>query len=209
MNIIVNKNVKGFKYRASKKEILSSSNLIIENNENFAVINKPAGIAVQSGTKSKKNIIDILRYTKEFESFYPYTVHRIDKETSGILIVAKNRKYAQLFTSLFRLRKIYKTYLCIALGSFSKKKGTYIDELVYFDEKKETKVNAITHFTVLDSYANYSLIKLNPTTGRKHQIRKQLLLHGHPILGDTKYRFISSNQKKKEAVGNLFPEFPI
>ena len=83
--------------------------MFIENNENFVVINKPAGISVQSGTKSKRNIIDILSF-QEFEG-KPYPVHRIDKETSGIIIVAKNRKYAQLFTHLFRIRKIHKIYL--------------------------------------------------------------------------------------------------
>ena len=97
------------KYKATKKELSSLSNLIIENNENFVVINKPAGIAVQSGTKSRRNILDILNRRSEFEGAKPYAVHRIDKETTGILVVAKNRKYAQLFTSLFRIRKIYKT----------------------------------------------------------------------------------------------------
>ena len=101
--------------------------MIIENNENFVVINKPPGVAVQSGTKSKRNIIDLLRDTKEFENSSPYTVHRIDKETTGILIVAKNRKSAQLFTSLFRIRKIHKTYLAIVLGIPNKNKGTLID----------------------------------------------------------------------------------
>ena len=107
-------------YKATKKDLSYSSNIFIENNENFAVINKPAGIAVQSGTKSKRNILDILKSTKEFKDTYPYAVHRIDKETTGILIVAKNRKYAQLFTSLFRIRKIHKTYLCIAVGKLNK-----------------------------------------------------------------------------------------
>ena len=110
------------KYKPTKKDLYTSSSMFVENNENFAVINKPAGIAVQSGTKSRKNILDILRHTKEFVGFYPYTVHRIDKETTGVLIVAKNRKYAQLFTSLFRIRKIHKTYLGIVLGELQKKK---------------------------------------------------------------------------------------
>ena len=105
-------------YIPTKKEIFTSSKFFVENNENFAVINKPAGISVQSGTKSRRNILDILRETKEFDGFSPYTVHRIDKETTGILIIAKNRKYAQLFTSLFRIRKIHKTYLGIAIGQF-------------------------------------------------------------------------------------------
>ena len=96
------------KYIPNKNELSKSSDIFIENNENFAVINKPSGIAVQSGTKSLKNLIDILRKTKEFENFTPFTVHRLDKETSGILIVAKNRKYAQLFTSLLESGKYIK-----------------------------------------------------------------------------------------------------
>ena len=109
-------------YIPSKKDLSFSSNFIIENNENFAVINKPPGIAVQSGTKSRKNIIDIIKKTKEFEGFQPYTVHRIDKDTTGVLLVAKNRKYAQFFTSLFRIRKINKIYLGIVVGELQKKK---------------------------------------------------------------------------------------
>ena len=179
-------------YKATKKDLSYSSYIFIENNENFAVINKPAGIAVQSGTKSRRNIIDILRGTKEFINSSPYTVHRIDKETTGVLIVAKNRKYAQLFTSLFRIKKIHKTYLGIVRGELQKDKGTFIDELLYYEGEKKIKTKAITHFKVMDSNNNYSLLKLNPETGRKHQLRKQLLIHGCPILGDSKYR-ISEN----------------
>ena len=186
-------------YKATKKDLSYSSNIFIENNDDFAVINKPAGIAVQSGTKSKRNILDILKSTKEFKDTYPYAVHRIDKETTGILIVAKNRKYAQLFTSLFRIRKIHKTYLCITVGKLNKDKGTFIDELFHYEGDKKIKSKAITHFTVLDANSNYSLLKLNPQTGRKHQLRKQLLIHGCPILGDDKYR-ISPNKMKKNVL---------
>ena len=168
--------------------MLYSSKLFIENNENFVVINKPSGIAVQSGTKSKKNIIDILRSTREFTDAYPYVVHRIDKETTGILIVAKNRKYAQLFTSLFRIRKIYKIYLCITFGQPKEKKGTLIDNLFHYEGNKKIFTKAITHFRVIDSNNNYSFLELKPETGRKHQLRKQLLNYGCPILGDQKYR---------------------
>ena len=185
-------------YKANKKDLSHSSNIFIENNENFAVINKPAGIAVQSGTKSKRNILDILKSTKEFKDAYPYAVHRIDKATTGILIVAKNRKYAQLFTSLFRIRKIHKTYLCITVGKLNKDKGTFIDELFHYEGDKKIKSKAVTHFTVLDTNNNYSLLKLNPLTGRKHQLRKQLLIQGHPILGDSKYRISDKHLKNKD-----------
>ncbi|MDC1476130.1 RNA pseudouridine synthase [Pelagibacteraceae bacterium] len=199
INFLPNKNKKKQNsYLPSKSDLKSSSDIFVENNENFVVINKPAGISVQSGTKSRKNIIDILRNLKEFDGFKPYPVHRIDKETTGILIVAKNRSYAQLFTSLFRIRKIHKTYLGLVVGQFEKKKGTFKDLLFYYEGKKKTEAKAITHFTVLDSNRNYSLLKLNPETGRKHQLRKQLLMHGHPILGDTKYRITNNRNKSKE-----------
>ena len=184
-------------YSPTKHELSSASNIFIENNENFAVINKPAGIAVQPGTKSIRNILDILRNTKEFEGFTPYTVHRIDKETTGVLIIAKNRKYAQLFTSLFRIKKIHKTYLCVVLGELEKRKETLTDVLFNYEGEKKVKTKAITHYKVLDSNSNYSLLKINPETGRKHQIRKQLLIHGHPILGDTKYRISKKKLSKK------------
>ena len=198
INFLENKNIKKKQiYSASKKEISTSSSFFIENNENFAVINKPSGISVQSGTKSKRNIIDILRFSKEFQGCKPYVVHRIDKETSGILIVAKNRKYAQLFTALFRIRKIHKTYLSIVIGNLKSKKGTLEDNLIYYDDKKKIITKAVTHFSVIDSNNNYSLVKLNPVTGRKHQLRKQLLIQGCPVLGDLKYRLTESLKNKK------------
>ena len=201
INFIVYKHKKiNNKYIATKKDLSYSSSMFVENNENFVVINKPAGISVQSGTKSKKNIIDILRSAKEFEGYSPYTVHRIDKETTGILIVAKNRKYAQLFTSLFRIRKIHKTYLGIIVGQLQKNKGTFKDELFYYENEKKIKSIAITHYTVLDSNNNYSLLKLNPETGKKHQLRKQLLIHGNPILGDSKYRMMKNHSSKKNTL---------
>ena len=188
------------KYQPTRKDLSTSSNIFIENNENFVVVNKPAGIAVQSGTKSRKNIIDILRKTKEFSNSLPYTVHRIDKETTGVLIFAKNRKFAQLFTSLFRIRKIHKTYLAIVRGELLKKKGTLRDELFFYEGEKKINTIAITNYTVLDSNNKYSLLELNPITGRKHQLRKQLLMHGNPILGDNKYRLSEKHTIKKNTL---------
>ena len=187
-------------YIPSKKELDKSERIFIEDNENFVVLNKPQGIAVQPGTKSRRNILDILRKTKEFNSTSPYIVHRIDKETSGILIVAKNRKYAQLFTSLFRIRKIHKTYLGIVIGEFKDKEGVYTDELFHYEGKKKIITKAITYYKVIDANNNFTLIKLNPKTGRKHQLRKQLLIHGHPIIGDEKYRILTKYNPKKQTL---------
>ena len=185
-------------YTATRKELKESSKIFIEDNENFVVINKPSGIAVQSGTKSRRNILDILRDTGEFEGKIPYPVHRIDKETTGILIVAKNRKYAQLFTTLFRIRKIHKIYLGIVLGELENRSGTLIDTLFHYEGDRKIASKAITHYKVIDSNNNYSLLRLSPETGRKHQLRKQLMIHGHPILGDLKYR-ISDKHKNNNS----------
>ena len=175
------------KYKPNKKELGEYGNYIIENNENFVIINKPTGIPVQSGTKSFRNIVDILKDTIYFRDSKPYIVHRIDKETSGILIIAKNRKYAQLFTSLFRIRKIHKTYLAIVYGKVNKLLKTMKDDLIFYENKKKITQKAITNFKILRSNESYSLLELNPITGRKHQLRKQLLNIGNPIVGDDKY----------------------
>ena len=180
------KNTK-IKYKPNKKELGEYGNYIIENNENFVIINKPTGIPVQSGTKSFRNIVDILKDTVYFRDSKPYIVHRIDKETSGILIIAKNRKYAQLFTSLFRIRKIHKTYLAIVYGKVNKLLKTMKDDLIFYENKKKIIQKAITNFKILRSNESYSLLELNPITGRKHQLRKQLLNIGNPIVGDDKY----------------------
>ncbi len=192
------KNIKNkkIKYKSSKKEIDNYSSLIIENNENFVVINKPAGIAVQSGTKSYKNIIDIIKDTKYFQSSKPFIVHRLDKETSGVLIIAKTREYAQLFTSLFRIRKIHKTYLALTYGKVSSSIKTLDDNLVYYENKKKITQKAITHLRKIKTSKNYSLVELNPITGRKHQLRRQLLHIGNPIVGDDKYFNYKTYDKK-------------
>ncbi len=185
------------KYNATTKEVSELSRMVIEDNNDFIVINKPAGIAVQSGTKSKKNILDIFKKTNHFINSQPYSVHRIDKDTTGLLIIAKNRKYAQLLTSLFRIKKIYKTYLSIVLGEFEKKEGVFVDDLYRYEGEKIKKDKAVTRFKVIDSNYGYSYLKLFPVTGRKHQLRKQLLLRGHPILGDSKYRKTDMKKNKK------------
>ena len=188
------------KYLPKEKDISVYNNYVIEDNENFIVINKPTGIPVQSGTKSFKNIIDILKNSKFFENSKPYIVHRLDKETSGVLIIAKNRKYAQLFTSLFRIRKIHKTYLAIVYGKVDKSIKVMRDNLIYFEKNKKIFQKAVSNLKIIKSNKGYSFLELNPITGRKHQLRKQLLNIGCPIIGDDKY-FL--NDWKRIKIKNL------
>tara|TARA_B110000444_G_C18814658_1_gene584481 strand:+ start:1007 stop:1915 length:909 start_codon:yes stop_codon:yes gene_type:complete len=175
------------KYKPSRKEVDIYDDYILENNDNFIVINKPRGIAVQAGTKSFRNITDVLKESKYFENTKPYIVHRLDKETSGVLIVAKTREYAQLFTSLFRIRKIHKTYIALTHGRISKDIKTLRDDLVIFENGKKIIQKAISHLRLLKLSSDFSYVELNPITGRKHQLRKQLYNIGSPIIGDDKY----------------------
>ena len=191
-----NNNDKKIKYIPQKKELSKYEDYLIENNENFIVINKPAGIPVQSGTKSFKNITDVLKNSIYFKDSKPFIVHRIDKETSGILIIAKNRKYAQLFTTLFRIRKIHKTYLALTYGKINKSVKSMRDELTYFENKKKITQKAVTNIKIIKSNNELSYVELNPITGRKHQLRKQLLNLGNPIIGDDKY-FLTNFRKIK------------
>ena len=188
------------KYLPKKKEIGDYDDYVIEDNENFIVINKPTGIPVQSGTKSFKNIIDILKNTKYFKNSKPFIVHRLDKETSGVLIIAKNRKYAQLFTSLFRIRKIHKTYLAIVYGKVNKSIKVMKDDLIYYENDKKNIQKAVSNLKIIKSNEGFSYLELNPITGRKHQLRKQLLNIGCPIIGDDKY-FL--NDRKRIKIKNL------
>ncbi len=175
---IIHKNIK---FKPSDEIIKENEDLIIDDNENFIVVNKESGIAVQGGTKSKKNLIDIFSKSKIFKDIKPYSVHRLDKDTSGVFIIAKNRDTAKLFTSLFRLRKIHKTYLAICYGEIETNKGVFDQELVRYEGSKKIIENSKTTFKVLDKNSNCSLLEMNPITGRKHQLRKQLSLIGHPI----------------------------
>ena len=189
--------IKKNKYKPSSNEKKEYDKFIIEDNENFIVINKPAGIPVQGGTKSYKNIIDILKNTKYFEHTKPYIVHRLDKETSGVMIVAKNREYAQLFTSLFRIRKIHKIYLAITYGQVKKDINLLKDDMVYYNKNKKVIQKAISYLKILKSNNRYSLLELKPVTGRKHQLRKQLYNIGNSIVGDDKYCVINKEKSNK------------
>jgi 23S rRNA pseudouridine955/2504/2580 synthase len=185
---------KKIKFEPSKDIIKSNEDQIIDNNENFIVLNKSSGISVQGGTKSKKNLVDIFAKSEIFQGTKPYSVHRLDKDTSGVFIMAKTRESAQLLTSLFRLRKVHKTYLAICHGELIKDSGEWNDDLIRYDGEKKIIEKAKTIFKVLDKNSEASLVELKPITGRKHQLRKQLYALGQPIFGDIKYKLSSSSK---------------
>ena len=185
---------KKIKFQPSEEIIKANEDLIIDNNDDFIVLNKSSGISVQGGTKSKKNLVDIFAKSEIFQNSKPFSVHRLDKDTSGVFIIAKHRESAQLLTSLFRLRKVHKTYLAICHGELSKDSGEWNDDLTRYDDDKKIIEKAKTLYKVLDKNSICSLVEMKPITGRKHQLRKQLYAVGNPINGDQKYKFSTTNK---------------
>lgn len=164
----------------SQKDEDFIQSLVVYKDDNIIVINKPAGLAVQGGTGITRHIdgmLEGLRFEKEEA---PRLVHRIDKETSGILILARNRKFADILTKNFREHLMPKTYLALTHNCPPDEEGTISAPI---EEKK-----AQTLFKTIDTVGQkFSLLMLNPLSGRKHQIRIHLHSIGCPIVGDDKY----------------------
>ena len=115
---------------------LIKNNILFEN-EHYLVLNKNYNLAVQSGTKTAKNIFDILKNYEETEYPTPHLVHRLDAETTGILIISKNHKSAKFFSESFKNQTIKKSYLAVVDGVLKDKNGTLKNELTYIENDKE------------------------------------------------------------------------
>lgn len=165
---------------------------IIYEDEYFIAINKDAGIEVDD------NLIKLIKSIKEENNKIEnlFLVHRIDKYTSGIVILAKDENIKKYFEEAFKNRNINKIYHAIVEGIVKNKKGT-INLSIGKDKKNPNKriilgiksggENAITNYEVLKRLKEHTLMKLNPITGRTHQIRVHLSSIGHPIIGDKIY----------------------
>ncbi|OGI16344.1 MAG: hypothetical protein A2Z52_00625 [Candidatus Moranbacteria bacterium RBG_19FT_COMBO_42_6] len=181
---------------------------IVYSDKNIIVINKPAGLQVHpvkleqdtlaNGLLAQfpeiKNITD---GSKDSE-LRPGIVHRLDKDTSGIMLVARNQTTFDELKKLFQSRKIKKEYLAIVFGKLRNKKGVIEKPIARSKNYKKqtiagtrtrTKIRpAVTEYEVLKEYTDYSLVAVQPKTGRTHQIRIHLSALGHPIIGDGKYK---------------------
>jgi len=188
---------KKFSYLPSKKDYELIKNNILFENEHYFVLNKPYNLAVQSGTKTGKNIFDILKNYSETEYPTPHLVHRLDAETTGILIISKTHKSAKFFSEAFKNQTINKSYLALVDGVLENKNGTLKNELNYIENNKEKVHLSITNYRVISETRDLSLLLLNPETGRKHQLRRQLSFIKHPILGEKKYTNKGLNKSKE------------
>ncbi len=188
---------KKFSYLPSKKDYEMIVNNILYENDHYFVLNKPYNLAVQSGTKTGKNIYDILKNYPETNYSKPHLVHRLDAETTGILIISKTYKSAKFFSESFKNQTINKSYLAIVEGVLNNKNGVLRNELSYIENNKEKKHLSITNYKVISENNSFSLLLLHPETGRKHQLRRQLSIIHHPILGEKKYTNKNLNKTKE------------
>ena len=175
---------------------------IVYEDSDIAVINKQAGLVVHPahGHYSGTLVNAILYHIKDLSGINgeirPGIVHRLDKDTSGLIVIAKNDKVHTALTEMFQEKKIRKTYLAILKGKLNKSEGKIVTQIGRDknDRKKMTVIddatkgkNAITNYRVISQNNLFTLVKINIETGRTHQIRVHMRHLGYPILGDSVY----------------------
>jgi 23S rRNA pseudouridine955/2504/2580 synthase len=182
----------------SDRDAAFARSLVIYEDDDVIILNKPAGLAVQGGTKTTKHIDRLLGAWGEGPS-RPRLTHRLDRDTSGILLLAKNPDAAAFLAGGFAKRRAEKTYWALVEGNPKPAQGTIelplakvgIDDrerMVPSTAKDPNAKPAVTDFaTISRAGPRATWLALRPHTGRTHQLRAHLLAIGHPILGDPKY----------------------
>ncbi|MFW1676394.1 tRNA pseudouridine(65) synthase TruC [Pontibacter sp. JAM-7] len=178
---------------------------ILYEDEHLIALNKPAGLLVHPSWLAPRGTPNLASILKQYWSASPYTVHRLDRPTSGVILFAKHKAVAQALNLTFAEHRIEKTYLCVCRGYVSasgtidyplqEEKDKIADKFMADDKPPQ---DAITDYRCLAQVelplavgryatARYSLVQVKPKTGRKHQIRRHMKHIFHPIAGDTKH----------------------
>ena len=182
--------------RLSEDEVAYVNEMVIHRDPTAIVVNKPPGLATQGGTKTTVHLDGLLDGLIEGEAARPKLVHRLDKDTSGVLLIARTPRAAAFFSKSFSGRTARKVYLALVVGVPEVRDG-FIDlpigkqfgtggEKMCIDE--EEGLASKTRYRVIDRAGNRAAwVELQPLTGRTHQLRVHMAAIGHPIVGDGKY----------------------
>ncbi|MBX7151566.1 RluA family pseudouridine synthase [bacterium] len=238
--ILVNKKVVAKSYKIRPKDVIDVTlplpekveaqaedipiKIIYEDND-ILIVNKSAGMVVHPAFSNYTGTLvnALLHHIKDLSGINgelrPGIVHRIDKDTSGLLLVAKHDKAHRYLSSLFRAHKIDREYWAIVWGKLKHKKGK-IEGAIGRSTKDRKKFavtsdgkHAVTHYEVIDAYDFLSLIRLHLETGRTHQIRVHMAHLGHPVFGDKTYggdnvNLSGAEKKKRQMAENLLSLMP-
>lgn len=182
--------------------------LVIYKDDNIIVLNKPSGLAVQGGTNTSRHVNGMLEALRFELNEKPKLVHRIDKDTSGVLVLARNRTWADRLTKAFREHTLPKTYLALVNSCPKNPAGEIKAPLEKCGEKSlvgpDGKPAATVYKTLDEVGSKFALVEASPLTGRTHQIRAHMEYIGCPIVGDDKYFGGEKRQKYASIPDKLY-----
>ena len=182
--------------------------LVIYKDDNIIVLNKPSGLAVQGGTNTSRHVDGMLEALRFELNEKPKLVHRIDKDTSGVLVLARNRTWADRLTKAFREHRLPKPYLALVNSCPKNPAGEIKAPLEKCGEKSlvspDGKPAATVYKTLDEVGSKFALVETSPLTGRTHQIRAHMEYIGCPIVGDDKYFGGEKRQKYASIPDKLY-----
>lgn len=188
--------------------------MLLYEDKKLFVFNKPAGLAVQGGSGVTRHVDGMLEAWRNQKGEKPRLVHRLDRDTSGVLVVARTRAAAQALAAAFRARETKKTYWALVRGVPKKREDKISTWLIKESTPEGDKMrvclhgepdsdHAVSHYRVIDTRGQIlSWLEMEPYTGRTHQLRVHAAYIGHPIIGDPKYFFADQNWELPGGIQN-------
>lgn len=200
--------------RINEKDARFLRELILYEDDEVYVFNKPHGLAVQGGSGTKRHIDGMLKSLPNKKGEPPRLVHRLDRDTSGCLLVAKTRAAASHFGTVFRSRSARKIYWAVTVGVPNPRQGRIScfmtrqatqdgEQMVVVENGTEGAQHSVSYYSVIDSAAHqFAWVSLKPVTGRTHQLRVHMMELGTPILDDPRYFNLDNwNWERPEELG--------